>query len=276
MIYCKELDQNFDSIAELHKALKANKSKILTAKKGAVKFSDGIALFGEKVGVNKEVSEGKRLEYGDKIYPVINTTKILDSHMDVHLDGIWNKSVQEQAGKVALIINHEYKIGKVIAFPEDVTPLVRSLDWKELGRDYEGKTEALIFESTLKEDACDIGFKYYQNKRAVQHSVCMEYVKLELAINSDDSDWKSERQNWEKYLPVIVNPEKAIKFGYFWAVSEAKIYREGSMVLLGSNEATPTLYDLGAEKITPANTEPTEVTSKRVTEINNLITFLKS
>lgn len=277
MIFCKELNTEFQTQKELLGAFKKHLSKIKLAKKSTLKFSDafGGSLFLPSVA-SKQEGEPKRLEYGDKVYPVINTTKYLDSHMDVHLDGIWNKSVQEQAGKVALITNHEYKIGSVIAFPEDVTPLVKVMPWKSLGKEYEGETEALIFDATLKEDASDIGFKMYQNKRAVQHSVCMEYVKFELAILSDDEEWKQERANWEKYLPLVVNPEKAIKYGYFWAVQEAKIYREGSMVLQGSNDVTPTLYSIGADKITPAKEEPTQVTQERVQKINELITLIKS
>jgi len=277
MIKCKELNTEFASQKELFEALKRNISKVKQAKKATLKFSDGFELFGVKGEATKQEEEGKLLEYGDKVYPVINTTKYLDSHNDVHLDGIWNKSVQEQAGKVALVIDHEYKIGKVIAFPEDVVPMVKTLSWKELGRPYEGMTEALIFESTLRDDASETGFKMYRNKRAVQHSISMEYVKLELAVNSDDPDWKQEKSNWEKYLSLIVNPEKAIKQGYFWAVQEAKIYREGSMVLQGSNDATPTLYNLGADGITPnSKTEPTEVTQARVQKINELITLIKN
>jgi hypothetical protein len=275
MIHCKELNADFESIKDLHQALKANKKKVIQAKKGAIKYSDGMSFFVGKKGAEKEEADEKKLEIGDTIYPVINTINYLDSHMDVHLYGIWKKSVEEQAGKVALIMNHDYKVGKVIAFPEDVVPMIKEMDWRELGRDYEGKTEALIFQSKLTEDSAEIAFKMYRNKRAVQHSVSMEYVKVELAVNSDDEDWKQERANYEKYFPLIVNPEKAIKFGYFWAVQEAKIYREGSMVLQGSNDATPTLYSIGAEKFTPAE-EPTNVTPERVDKINQLINLLKS
>jgi hypothetical protein len=276
MIFCRELNQEFASQKELFTALKANMTRIKQAKKATIKHSDGLEIIAGKTTTSKAEGQTERLKYGDKVYPVINTTKVLDSHMDVHLDGIWNKSAQEQAGKVALIINHDYKIGQVIAYPEDVVPMVKVMDWKDLGREWEGQTEALIFESTIKEDANDIAFKAYQNRRAVQHSVCMEYVKFEMAVNSDDEDWAQERANWEKYLPIIANPEKAIKFGYFWAVAEAKIYREGSMVLLGSNDVTPTLYDYnGAEKITPKQ-EPTSVTPERMQELNKLINILKS
>lgn len=277
MIFCRELNHEFETVKEMHRAIKQNLSRIKQAKKATIKHSDGLEVF-TPAGTATKAEDGqeKRLDYGDKIYPVINTTKYLDSHQDVHLDGIWNKSVQEQAGKVALIINHKYEIGKVIAFPEDVVPLVKEMEWKQLGRDYAGKTEALIFESTMKEDACDIGFKMYQNKRAVQHSICMEYVKMELAVNSDDEDWKGERDMWEKYLPIIVNPEKAIKFGYFWAIQEAKMYREGSMVLFGSNDVTPTLYNMEAEKFTSETKEPTAVTQARIEKLNHLLNILKS
>ena len=40
---------------------------------------------------------------------------------------------------------------------------------------------------------------------------------------------------------MIANKEEADRVGYFWAVTEAKIVKEGSMVLFGSNSVTPLL-----------------------------------
>ena len=277
MIFCKELNKEFETKEEVLQELKTHLKQITLAKKATIKKADAFPMFwgGEKNGTTKANEEPTELKYGDYIYPVINTTLYLDSHQDVHLDGIWNKSAKEQAGKVSLIINHDFRVGKVISFPNEVEPMVKRMKWKDLGRSYEGETEALIFKALLTEDSNDTGFRYYKNRRPVEHSICMEYVKIHLAVDSDDEDWKEERNNWEKYLPLVVNPEKAIQMGYFWAVAEAKIHKEGSMVLRGSNDVTPTLYDIGAEKITPEKEEPTKVTPERMQKINELINLTK-
>ena len=70
----------------------------------------------------------------------------------------------------------------------------------------------------------------------------MQYVKIDLAINSDAEDTIEEKAVWEKYISQIANKEAVIEQGYFWAVTEAKIYKEGSMVLAGSNDVTPMIY----------------------------------
>jgi hypothetical protein len=258
----------------MFRAMKANMSKMMAAKKATIKISDGWESGTIKTESEKAAGGPKELEFGDKIYPVINTTLYMDSHDDVHLNGIWNKTIGEQKGKVALILNHDYKIGQVISYPEDVVPMVKIIPWKDLGRKYEGDTEALIFESTLSDDSNEIGFKAYKNGRKVQHSVRMMYEKISLAINSDSEDWKEERKTWEKYLNSIANKERAIELGYFWAVKEARIYKEGSMVLEGSNDVTPTLYEAGSYSTSTSESEKS--TQKRLNLLNELLTLSKS
>ena len=65
----------------------------------------------------------------------------------------------------------------------------------------------------------------------------MRYVQCEIAIY-DENDEK-EMDFWNKYIAQVVNREKAEKYGFFWVVTEA-ILREGSSVLFGSNDITPT------------------------------------
>jgi len=66
----------------------------------------------------------------------------------------------------------------------------------------------------------------------------MIYQKLELAVNDPES--KQEFAVWQKVINKIANKETAIKQGYFWHVSEAKLI-EISAVLSGSNELTMTV-----------------------------------
>ena len=96
-----------------------------------------------------------------------------------------------------------------------------------------------------------------------QHSIGLQYVKIELAIN--DKDEKEEFKAWEKYFPLAINKSKAESQGYFWAVKEYKLL-ENSAVLFGSNELTPTLEVVkGIEPAEVTQTdEPADVTRKQL------------
>ena len=238
----------------MFKALKESKTELISLKKAAIKYSEpnNLTIIGKEEAI-KSLVPTKTVGYGDYVYPVINTTKYLDSHGDVHLDGIWNKSAKEQTGKTYLLINHDMSIGKVISQPKDVEIMVKSIAWKDLGRDYEGETEALIFKSKLTEKSNKDGYLAYKDNDPVEHSVRMQYVKVDLAINDDSEDFQDEKKLYDAIYPQIANKEAADEAGYFWAVSEAKIAKEGSMVLAGSNDATPTLYDIEPQKSTQTN-----------------------
>jgi len=240
--------KDFKTKEELFAYLKSNKADLIQLKKGAIKYADGVPLSSLKLDAVKfDVPSGK-------IAAVINTTNLMDSHSDVHINGIWNKSIIDQAGKVYYIINHELELGKVIAYPKDVEMKLIETTWKDLGANYEGNTQALVFfveESAVK---LQIAKEAIENKEPVQHSIRMAYVDYKLAMDSNDEDHNEEKAVWDQYLGVIANQQQAIKQGYFWAVTEAKIYKEGSMVLAGSNEITPIVY--------PKNIEPSNDTHK--------------
>ena len=239
MIFCKELNKGYETKAEMFSALIANKELIIGAKKAAIKFSDPVSFI--QVATKSE-SVKADLAIGDYIYPVINTTNYMDSHGDVHLDGIWNVSVSEQKNKLYYIINHELELGKVISYPNDTEAMVKTMNWTDLGKNYIGTTEALIYKSRLTEKSNKDALNAILGKEDIQNSVRMQYCSMKLCINDTNADFKEEYANFTKYYPRIANGEKALEAGYFWAVQEAKIVKEGSAVLFGSNDATPILY----------------------------------
>jgi len=101
MVYkCASLKQEFETKAEMFKALKANEKLLIKQKKGNVYKS---AEKGQIAPINvlKKLDDTTKSVLNlkeDYIYPVINTTRYLDSHDDVHFDGLWKKSIQEQQG----------------------------------------------------------------------------------------------------------------------------------------------------------------------------------
>lgn len=247
MIYCKALDQEFESKAAMFGALKANRVMLISLKKAAIKTTDECAYRVPSTNIIKSDSEApESLKYGDKVLNVINTTNYLDSHDDVHLQGVWDKSAPEQTGKTYHVVDHDLKVGSVVGYPGDVELSLKDVSWRDLGYDKDGITRALIAGTTMTDKTNIDAFKAYRDNAPVQHSVRMQYVNIELALN--DPEDKEAFAVWNNVLPMIVNREKAEDQGYFFAVKEAKIYKEVSTVLFGSNDITPRYKDSAADK----------------------------
>ena len=244
MIICKEFpNQEFADKQEMFKALIDNKKSILTLKKSAIKETDGFS-FGyvettDKsdviVKANKPVVDENISEV--KVKVVINTIGLFDSHRDVHIKGIWKRSLEHSDIKMHLQ-EHNKTFNSVIT--NEAKAYTRSVAWKTLGAPYEGNTEALIFESTVKASRNEEMFKQYKMGWVNNHSAGMQYVEMKFCVNSD-AEWATdEKANWDKYYPMVANKEDLDQVGYFYAVTEAKLI-EGSAVLFGSNFITPTL-----------------------------------
>lgn len=242
MITIKEFpNRTFESKEELFKELKDNKSQLISLKKSETKNADALSF----VFSNSSSNETNKKESVSSnpneitVKAVINTTNLLDSHGDVHLKGIWNKSVNDNKNKGFLHLQeHNRSFGNIIS--DNAKGSIEVMTWKELGQDFKGTTEALIFESKINKNRNPFMFEQYSNNWVKNHSVGMRYVSLELAINSDEKYYIDEKEVWDKYYNEISNKEEADLNGYFWVVKEAKII-EGSAVVMGSNYATPTL-----------------------------------
>lgn len=259
----------FNTKAELFKHLKDNKSLLIAEKKANKKLADAISYavpISTPNGISiKSESFGQVDLETIKAEVVINTTNILDSHGDVHMKGIWSKSLKEKK-ILYLLQEHEMKFEKVIT--DELKASVKSYNWSDLGfSEFKGTTEALVFDATINSDRNEYMFEQYFKGRVKQHSVGMQYVNLYLCIDSDEKYYKEEKANWDKYINEVVNKQDAIDLGMFWAVTEAKII-EGSAVLRGSNYATPTLsvtttQDIEADTVTSSSkTEPPKSTQK--------------
>ena len=242
--------------------LRRNKDKIKSMKKANKKLADGV----NAVYVNYEDVNGNRKAVADKqfkanidfekatkikIMPVINTTNLLDSHLDVHIPKLWNRSINDLRRPRILNQEHKgYEFEKIIA-DEGIIPKVELLSWKELGYEWAGSTEALIYPSEVLKERNEMMFKYYIKGWVKNHSVEMFYMDLRLCMNSDSKLDKEERNNWEEFRPQVVNGDVADEYGYFWAVTEAKEVGAAA-VPSGSNYATPTqtVEDVSSDKST--------------------------
>ena len=226
---------------ELFKYLKENKSFIYQQKKSTVKRGDAISADIPTVDAEQYATKdvavtapptGKLMA---KV--VINTTNFMDSHDDVHIPGLWKKSLNEAKSHLHLQ-EHEMEFEKVIS--DTVTATAKTMTWKSLGFDFEGSTQALIFDSEIDPERNPYMYEQYKKGYVKNHSVGMQYVKMEMCINSKEKYYAEEKAAWDKYYPMIANSSKADECGYFFAVTEARII-EGSAVVRGSNIATPTI-----------------------------------
>lgn len=258
------------------KHIKDNKDILIQQKRSKDKHADAIDIVLPVIAehsefVSKEAGVTKDLTKADTIIvkAVINTTNILDSHGDVHIKGIWKKSLAE-AKKLLHLQEHQMSFDKVIS--RTVKAEAKTMTWKSLGFEYEGSTQALVFESTISKEDNPFMFDQYVKGNVDNHSVGMRYVKIDLAVNSEDKYFKEEKEIWDKYICEVANKQEAELQGYFWAVTEAKVI-EGSAVLRGSNQATPTISIAEAGKATSDKIEPSDDTQKDASAFNLLQSF---
>jgi hypothetical protein len=275
MIVVKEFpNKQFNSKEELFKALRENKNTLIAQKKMITKQADAVIHY---VQVENEKGETIKATYSDtsvinqlKAELVINTTNLMDSHSDVHIKGIWNKSAKEQKN-LLLLQEHKMTFDHIIS--DNVSATVKEVKWSDLGYSYKGTTEALTFDVLIDKQRNPFMFDQYAKGYVKEHSVGMRYVKMELAINSDSKWDVEEKEIWDNYIDQVANKEQAEEQGYFWAVLEAKIV-EGSAVVKGSNFATPTINVEAVKDDTPTiTTEPTEVTQEE--QLKQFLTKIK-
>lgn len=263
---------SFETKKELFDFLIENKSALIAEKKYSVKHADPVTLsvdgyYFEKEGAEKAIADPSTYT-GDKlrVKSVINTTGIMDSHDDVHISGLWNKTLKENKN-IYLLQEHKMSFATIIS--DSVKASAVDMNWRDLGYNKVGKTQALVFDSTLTKERNQFMFEQYLKGYVKNHSVGMQYVKIDMAIN--DKSYPAEYSIWEKYISEVVNQKEVVDQGYFWAVTEAKII-EGSAVVMGSNKITPTLSI--EEKQEPSadtqqDTEPQFSTQNQIESIKN-------
>lgn len=263
----------FESKAERIAFVVENKAKLIAEKKMTVKYADAFVYSvkaEESRFATKATASGLETDPTTlKAELIINTTNVMDSHSDVHIPGIWTKSLKEVKNDLYLLKEHSMSFETIIS--DEVKASAKYYDWKELGFNIEGKTQALLFKANIHKEQHEFMFEKYLKGQVKNHSVGMRYVKLALAVNSED--YPEEKAVWDKYINQMVNPEVAEAQGYFYAVTEAKVL-EGSAVPIGSNRFTPT-QAIESKDNEPSNedTQRTEpgAESTHKTRVNNFI-----
>jgi hypothetical protein len=245
----------FEDKVELYKWLHTNKSMLIAQKKSAVKYADAI-VYQPVFALDKNFEANK----ADVVIPsdatqlairaIINTSKLMDSCSDVHIDGLWTKSIKETKDNY-LVNQHNFTFEGILSHNVKVSAM--QMSWSELGFTYPGFTQALVYDAIFDKSTNPFMFEQYRLGNVKQHSVGMRYVKIDMAINSEM--YPTEKAVWDKYIDQVANRTEAEAQGYFWAVTEAKNI-EGSAVVRGANFATPT------QSIQQTKDEPVNTTQK--------------
>lgn len=240
-----------------------NKAQHIALKKAEIKTVKGglSSLVKSNKGALKGIYKNDANELERTI--VGNTYYWMDSHDDVHAKSCFLKSTKET--KAFHLHDHEFKITSKVGEP--INTYEQEVAWKDLGVDKSGMTEALFMDTKVLREYNSQVFNAYKNNQINQHSVGMQYVKIDLAVN--DSEYKEEFAVWQNNIDKLGNPERAEEKGFFWLVREAKLI-EISAVLLGSNEITPTL---GEDKQAEKSLDNTE--AEKSLQLKQLLTNIK-
>ncbi len=234
--------------SELHRFIVSKLDSIVATKKMAMKYADAVSFGGALISKEGQVSKEAKpatVEAGIiKNSTVINTCFWYDSHGDVHIPGLWKKSLKDNSKRsenaILLLQEHQMKFDKIIADGSSVVPYTATMSWAQLGVDFKGDTEVLIFDNTIHKDRNEFMFGQYEKGWVKNHSVGMRYVDIELAINTGEKDMKAYKDRWDMYIDSIANKDEVEEEGIFWAITQAGVV-EGSAVPRGSNVITPTL-----------------------------------
>ncbi len=242
MITVKDFpNRTFATKEEMFEAFRKSKDILIAKKKSQIKKADSVVYLDNAPNGDGEVIKQQIIANGDvntlKAQLVINTTNIMDSHYDVHMKGIWKKSISEGSNRL-LLKEHKMNFEDIIS--DTAIASVKNMSWSKVGQPFSGTTQALVFDADIEKNRNEFMFNQYSKGYVKEHSVGMRYIKMALCLNSENKYDVDEKENWDKYIDKVANREVAEDAGFFWAILEAKII-EGSAVVRGSNPATPTL-----------------------------------
>lgn len=254
----------------LFKFLKENKEALIAEKKSILKECDAFSWTPEisRLKVKKDGSiikadtpdpdegddSGTMIPDEDsiRVTVVANTANWCDSQLDVLIPDCWKATIKQRKGLIPHLADHTHKIEAKVG--EVAKIYSKDMKLSDLGLNLTGSTQVLIFETDVMKSYNEKIFNQYKLKKINQHSIGLQYVKISLCINDEESE--KEYDFWNKYYPQVINKDAVDLRGYFWVVTEIKLL-ENSCVLFGSNELTPTL-DVKAD----TGTQPLQSTDK--------------
>lgn len=250
-VYCKELNKSFENKESLFKGLYENENEILNVKKTTVykSYEKGLAVISSQKNIEKSFESVKGMKFdSDYYYFVVNSSNILDSHNDMHVEGNWKKTIKEQQGKVYLVFDHNLKRSEIIAMRKDIEILTANIPFSLLNKDYEGDSYCLIYKVKKDRLVNKEAKEWLEAGHELEASVRMQYVQIFSCYNSTNPDYAKQKENFDAYYKLIANKDDFEEINYFYVVKEAKNVQESSLVLFGSNSATGLINEENKEE----------------------------
>jgi len=240
-------DKTYSTKEELFADLKDNLELIIDKKRTEVyeSYKKGQSTNLKPIDVSKfDLEQQKALKLDDNyFYFVFNTTRILDSHEDVHIDGLWKKTIQEKQFKNYVVTDHELEVLNTVVRKEYVEIFTAKIPFSLIGKSYNGNTEALIYKFPKDKVQIPIVKEWLESGDALEGSVRMKYIKYVFCIDSNNPEDEEFKSNYDKYIDYIANKEDFEYIPYFFAVLEASNERESSVLIDASNKATGKLKE---------------------------------
>jgi len=243
-------EKEFNTRKALIDYLVLNKAEILEQKKSIEKHCEGGIGFLTNPNSSEIIKAlGSRFQHKDDENSLVrtlvaNTYWWMDSFSDVHLgrgaegdSAVFTESIKDRVEKIYPLDQHRWsldgKMGKTLDIFE------APISWRTLGQGKTGMTEALFAVAEIQRAKNPSRFEDYKNSEIDQHSVGMQYLDIQLAVD-DEEEYPKEYAVYQKYLPKIGNRAEVEAQGFFFAVGKAKL-KEYSAVLAGANELTPVI-----------------------------------
>lgn len=237
--------------SELFAFLKSNRKKII-AQKCSTQHESDVFDYGcielrakDASFIGKSVTKSivAKEDLGDdeiQVDAIANMAGWCDSYMDVLIPDCWNKTIKEKGASNKQLIyhlkNHVASTDAIIG--GDVQMSSKYIDLSKFNIESDlSQGQALIGSSTVKKKYDSKCFHLYSDDEIKQHSIGLRYIQIILCMNSEEEEYKYEKENWDSYYPYVINKNKVDGRGYFWAVTEIKLL-EYSAVLYGANELT--------------------------------------
>jgi hypothetical protein len=180
--------------------------------------------------------------------------------MDVMIKDSWKNTINSKS-IVYHLKNHRYSTDDIVGKDPELYSKMFDVSYFGIESDVV-KTQALMMRSIVSKEYDEKTFYLYKDNQIKQHSIGLRYVIIKLCYDSEMEDDKQYKENWDKYYPQVINKDLVDKYGYFFAVVEAKIL-ENSCVLFGANENTG-VYSTSAKE---EEIEPTQPVDETVVEV---------
>jgi hypothetical protein len=253
--------KEYSSKEDMFDDFRKNIDSIIDFKKSEIHKSceKGLTVTCKSLDLLKFTDQLKGIKIDDGYYYIAtNSTLILDSHEDFHLNGLWAKSVKEQQGKNYLVADHDLSIDKVIVRKEHIEMFTAKLPFALLGYPYDGETEVLIYKFPKDKVVHEKVKQWLDSGDSIEASVRMQYVTIEFAMDSNAPEDVTLKKNYDTYLPMIANKAEFEYIPYYFIIKEAKNVRESSLVIFGSNPVTGNIQNTEPEKSTHKTDPPKE------------------